>query len=47
MLGLLWVVLWALVIYALVNSDGVCHQDCNICPYAGDCSQERKEENNE
>lgn len=47
MLGILWAVLWGIVICALVSSDGVCHQDCKICPYAGDCPQERKEENKE
>lgn len=42
----LWaIVLWIIVVIALCNSDGKCHQDCQWCPYAGDCPQEEEREN--
>lgn len=44
-LVVLWIILWLIVIAALGSSDGKCHQDCQWCPYAGDCPQEEKREN--
>ena len=44
-LVLLWIVLWIMVIVALCDSDGKCHQDCQWCPYAGDCPHEKEREN--
>lgn len=41
-LVLLWIWLWIIVIVALCDSDGNCHLDCQWCPYAGDCPQEKE-----
>lgn len=42
----LWaIVLWIIVVVALCSSDGKCHQDCQLCPYSGDCPQEKEREN--
>lgn len=41
-LCLLYIGLWAVAIWGLVNSDGVCHMDCKGCPYFGTCPQEKK-----
>lgn len=40
-LCLLYIVLWIVAIWGLVNSDGVCHMDCKGCPYLGTCPQEK------
>lgn len=39
---LLWLVLWAIAVYALVKSDGICHGVCKDCVYSGWCPQERR-----
>ena len=41
-LCLLYIVLWAVAIWGLINSDGTCYMDCKGCPYFGSCPQEKR-----
>lgn len=41
-LVLMWIILWAIVVHAIVNSDGICRGICWDCVYSGWCPQERR-----
>ena len=40
-LCLLYIGLWVVAIWGLINSDGVCRMECEGCPYFGTCPQRK------
>ena len=39
---ILWLLLWAVAVYFLAKSDGICRGVCEGCVYQGNCPQERR-----